>query len=163
VVVERLNQYFDRMVSAITKHGGTVDKFIGDAVMATFGGLIVVDNPSEAALAAAMEMRTALAALNQEWALAGIPALDNGIGVHFGQVLQGPIGSQTRKEFTVIGDVVNIASRLESATKELGHPVVFSAAAVEALPEAKRAALKPLGEVALKGRKEPVRVYGTAA
>jgi class 3 adenylate cyclase len=162
-VVEQLNQYFDRMVSAITRHGGTVDKFIGDAVMATFGGLIKVDNPAASALAACMEMRAELATLNKEWASQGIPALDNGIGVHFGEVLQGPIGSATRKEFTVIGDVVNTASRLESATKELGHPVVFSAAAAEALPEHQRTALKPLGEVALKGKKEPVKVFGAAA
>jgi class 3 adenylate cyclase len=160
VVVERLNQYFDRMVAAISLHGGTVDKFIGDAVMATFGGLIPVDNPSASALDAARAMRQALAELNGEWSKQGISPLDNGIGVHFGDVLQGPIGSSTRKEFTVIGDVVNTASRLESATKELGQAIVVSAAAREQLPDAVRDTLRPLGEIALKGRREPVAVWG---
>lgn len=153
-VVELLNRYFDRMVRAINKHGGTVDKFIGDAVMATFGGLLPVDNPAAAALDAALEMRAELKALNAE-----LPGLDNGIGVHFGEVLQGPIGSAERKEFTVIGDVVNTASRLESATKELKAHVVLSDALVSALPEARRAGLRKLGEVMLKGKEKPVLVW----
>jgi class 3 adenylate cyclase len=162
VVVERLNQYFDRMVAAISRHGGTVDKFIGDAVMATFGGVIPLENPSAAALEAARAMREALSELNGEWSKQGISPLDNGIGVHFGDVLQGPIGSATRKEFTVIGDVVNTASRLESATKDLGQAIVVSAAAREQLPDPVRETLKPLGEIALKGRREPVAVWGLA-
>ncbi len=162
-VVARLNQYFDRMVSAISKHHGTVDKFIGDAVMATFGGLLPVDNPALAALEASREMRRALAELNREWASQGLSPLENGIGLHYGNVLQGPIGSATRKEFTVIGDVVNTASRLESVTKELGHPVVLSRSTYEALPPAAREGLTSLGEVALKGKKDPLAVWGTGA
>ncbi len=157
VVVDRLNQYFDRMVDAISRNGGTVDKFIGDAVMATFGGLIPVDNPAVAALNASLAMRAELKTLNEEWGKQGLSPLDNGIGVHFGDVLQGPIGSSTRKEFTVIGDVVNTASRLESVTKELGCPVVFSAVAREHLPEAQRATLTPLGDIKLKGKAEAVK------
>ncbi|MBL8913402.1 MAG: adenylate/guanylate cyclase domain-containing protein [Archangium sp.] len=153
-VVELLNRYFDRMVGAISKHGGTVDKFIGDAVMATFGGLLPVENPAAAALDAALEMRRELKALNAE-----LPGLDNGIGVHFGEVLQGPIGSAERKEFTVIGDVVNTASRLESATKELKAHVVLSDALVNALPEARRAELVKLGDVMLKGKEKPVTTW----
>lgn len=158
-VVALLNRYFDGMVRAITANGGTVDKFIGDAVMATFGGLVPLENPAASALDAALAMREALARLNGEWKQAGLPELDNGIGLHFGEVLQGPIGSAERKEFTVIGDVVNTASRLESATKELGAHVVVSDALADALPEARRASLRPLGEVKLKGKEQGVRCH----
>jgi class 3 adenylate cyclase len=159
-VVKRLNQYFDRMVSAVTTNGGTVDKFIGDAVMAVFGGLIPLENPAESALNAALAMRTELEKLNKEWGVQGLSPLDNGIGVHFGDVLQGPIGSNERKEFTVIGDVVNTASRLESATKELGAAVVVSEALAAALPASRRAGLKALGGVKLKGKEQQVTVFG---
>lgn len=158
-VVERLNQYFDRMVAAIDANGGTVDKFIGDAVMAVFGGVRPLERPADAALAAARAMREELARLNEQWTRAGLPPLDNGIGVHFGEVLQGPIGAANRKEFTVIGDTVNTASRLESATKELGAGVVLSQAAADALSAELRATLRPLGEVALKGKAQPVSVF----
>ncbi|MFO0595509.1 MAG: adenylate/guanylate cyclase domain-containing protein [Myxococcaceae bacterium] len=158
-VVELLNRYFDAMVRAISQHGGTVDKFIGDAVMATFGGLGTLENPASSALAAAREMRRALASLNAAWAHEGLPQLDNGIGVHFGEVLQGPIGAAQRKEFTVIGDVVNTASRLESATKELGAHVVVSDAFAQALSEAERQSLRALGEAKLKGKERGVQVY----
>ncbi len=159
-VVVRLNQYFDRMVGAVTSNGGTVDKFIGDAVMAVFGGLIPLANPAESALNAALAMRAELVKLNLEWGTHGLAPLDNGIGVHFGEVLQGPIGSTERKEFTVIGDVVNTASRLESATKEMGSPVLVSEALAQALPAARREALAALGGVKLKGKELPVIVFG---
>ncbi len=158
-VVALLNRYFDGMVRAITANGGTVDKFIGDAVMATFGGFLPLENPAASALDAALAMRAELTRLNAEWALAGLPELDNGIGLHFGEVLQGPIGSAHRKEFTVIGDVVNTASRLESATKELNAHVVLSDALAQALPEARRAGLRPLGEAKLKGKERGVVVF----
>jgi class 3 adenylate cyclase len=158
-VVHRLNQYFDRMVAAIDANGGTVDKFIGDAVMAVFGGVRDLERPADAALQAARAMREELVKLNEQWARAGLPPLDNGIGVHFGEVLQGPIGAASRKEFTVIGDTVNTASRLESATKELVAGVVLSAAAAEALSPGLRETLRPLGEVTLKGKAQPVAVF----
>ncbi len=158
-VVHRLNQYFDRMVAAIDAHGGTVDKFMGDAVMAVFGGVKALERPADAALLAARAMREELDTLNQQWARAGLPPLDNGIGVHFGEVLQGPIGAASRKEFTVIGDTVNTASRLESATKELGAGIVLSAAATSALSPSLREGVAPLGEVALKGKAQPVAVF----
>ncbi len=159
-VVERLNQYFDRMVGVITEHGGTVDKFIGDAVMAVFGGLIQLPNPAEAALDAALAMRLELQLLNQQWVKAGLAPLDNGIGISFGEVLQGPIGSAHRKEFTVIGDVVNTAARLESATKDLHTPVIVSDGLAAQLPPRRRAQLTALGEVKLKGKDLPVTLFG---
>jgi adenylate cyclase len=160
-VVERLNQYFDRMVTVITSHGGTVDKFIGDAVMAVFGGLIPLANPATSALDAAIAMRAALVTLNREWAEKGLLPLDCGIGISYGEVLQGPIGSAHRKEFTVIGDIVNTAARLETATKELMTPVLLSDAFAAALPAASRSTLTPLGKLKLKGKEVPVTVFGT--
>jgi class 3 adenylate cyclase len=159
-VVARLNQYFDRMVWAITSRGGTVDKFIGDAVMAVFGGLIPLECSAEAALEAAFAMRAELRKLNETWAAKGLTTLENGIGIAYGEVLQGPIGSADRKSYTVIGDVVNTASRLESATKELTTPVLVSEALVAALPPSHRAALSPLGELKLKGKEQAVKVFG---
>ena len=159
-VVTRLNQYFDRMVFAVTSNGGTVDKFIGDAVMAVFGGLIPLKNPAESALDAALAMRAELVKLNLEWGTHGLAPLDNGIGIHFGDVLQGPIGSTERKEFTVIGDVVNTASRLESATKEMHSSVLVSEALASALPEERRSHLTALGGVKLKGKEVLVNVFG---
>ena len=160
VLVLQLNEYFDGMVTAITRNGGVVDKFIGDAVMAVFGGLIELPNPSLSALNAALEMRRCLGALNERWKKEGRPTLDNGIGLHFGQVLQGTIGSSDRKEFTVIGDTVNVASRLESSSKDLGSHVIVSATVLNALPEADRAVLRPLGSTLLKGKALPIEVFG---
>ena len=159
-LVERLNEYFDVMVGAIRRNGGRVDKFIGDAVMAVFGGLMPLVNPSESAVAAAIDMRRALAELNARWKVQGRTPIDNGIGIHVGEVLQGPIGSKDRKEFAVIGDVVNTASRLESATKELGQAIVVSSDVYAELLPPRQAGAIDLGEVKLKGKENAVRVWG---
>jgi class 3 adenylate cyclase len=159
-LVEQLNEYFDRMVTAITRHGGTVDKFIGDAVMAVFGGVIELDDPNASALDAALEMRNALASLNQIRTSRGQAPIENGIGMHRGEVMQGTIGSAHRKEFTVIGDAVNTASRLEGITKEHGYPIIVSEQFYQALPEARRALCERVGEVHLKGKTQEVAVYG---
>ncbi|HEX7836994.1 MAG TPA: protein kinase [Kofleriaceae bacterium] len=159
-VVEQLNQYFDRMVRAITAHGGTVDKFIGDAVLAVFGGAMPLASAAEAALDAALAMRLELRELNQQRKAAGLAPLDNGIGIDFGEVLYGSIGSADRKELTVLGDVVNTASLLEAVTKELQTPIVVSDAVAAALSPERRLGLTSFVSVKLKGRKQPVTVYG---
>jgi len=159
VLVERLNQYFDAMVGAITSRGGVVDKFIGDAVMATFGGVLAIADPAGAALDAAREMRRRLAALNERWQREGARPIDNGIGLHAGEVLQGTIGSAERKEFTVIGDPVNTAARIESLTREQDHPVLVSAAFVDELPAERRAECALLGNFKLKGKEKTVDIF----
>src|SRR5205085_458684 len=151
-LVRHLNEYFDRMVTAIGAHGGVIDKFIGDAVMAVFGGVIELESPAMSAMRAAQDMRLALADLNDKWAREGIPQLGNGIGMHYGAVLQGAIGSSDRKEFTVMGDTVNVAARLESVTKDHEFPVLVSSSLVDALPESLRALCIPVGPIKLKGR-----------
>jgi adenylate cyclase len=159
-VVVRLNAYFDAMVGAITEHGGVVDKFIGDAIMAVFGGLVPLEDPSGAALRASREMRHRLVDLNRRWAKEGISPFETGIGLHRGEVLQGSIGSADRKDFTVIGDAVNTASRLEGLTKELGCAVVMSEAVHERLPDDLAAECRSLGEAPVKGRRAAVALFG---
>ncbi|MBL8923955.1 MAG: adenylate/guanylate cyclase domain-containing protein [Myxococcaceae bacterium] len=159
-VVARLNEYFETMVAAIHGEGGVVDKFIGDAVMATFGAVHPLDAPEQAAVRAALGMRAGLAALNTSWAAKGQATLDNGVGLHAGDVVVGPIGSEARKDFTVIGDTVNTASRLESQCKELGVHVVVSDEVYQRLLGEQRARFRALGEVAVKGRSRPVVVWG---
>ena len=116
-LVSHLNAYFNRMVDAIAAQGGVVDKFIGDAVMATFGGVVPHSQPCDAAVAAAQQMHQALQELNLAWAVDGQPPLRMGIGIDYGDVLQGSLGSRARKQFTVIGDTVNTAARVEAETK----------------------------------------------
>ena len=163
VIVDRLNRYFERMVAAVEREGGVVDKFIGDAVMATFGGVVPLDNPSSSALRAARAMRAALADLNAQWQREGVDGFhgfDNGIGIHFGEVIEGPIGAPRRREYTVIGDVVNTASRVEGLTKEKARPILVTGAVYDALPPDERAALEALGDAHVKGKHDVVRVYG---
>jgi adenylate cyclase len=127
--VLQLNEYLGAMVEVVMAHGGTVDKFIGDAVMAVFGSPVsrgVAEEASQA-VRCALAMRTALAGLNEDWARRGIATLDNGIGLASGQVMVGQIGSPKRMEFTVIGDTVNLSARLESATRQVDAAVVCDA------------------------------------
>jgi adenylate cyclase len=148
------------MVTAVHQSGGVVDKFIGDAVMATFGALNPVDNPSASAVRAAEAMREGLKVLNAEWAAQGLEPFDNGVGLHWGEVVVGPIGSEARKDFTVIGDAVNTASRLESLCKEKGFKVIVSDAVYRALAESERGRFTDLGHSTVKGRQESMRLWG---
>jgi len=161
-VIDRLNQYFDPMAAVITAHGGVIDKFIGDAVLAVFGCAIPLANPAEAALDAALAMRRALHALNQGWIAAGLAPFDNGIGLEFGEVLYGSVGSSDHKTVTVLGQVVHTASLLEGKTRQLEMPILMSEALAVALPPARRAALTSLGEVELRRSAPPITVFGVA-
>jgi adenylate cyclase len=126
-LVEQLNQYLGEMVEVITAHGGTVDKFIGDCVVAVFGSPVSrgVSEEAVAALTCAKAMGQSLERLNQGWLPRGIEPLGNGIGLASGEVVVGQIGSPRRMEFTVIGDKVNLAARLEALTRKLGVNVLF--------------------------------------
>lgn len=159
-VVNHLNRYFNGMVKCITAQGGIVDKFIGDAVMAVFGGLMELENPSESAVKAAFKMREALAELNAKWRENGETEFRTGIGIHYGEVLQGALGSDDRKEFTVIGDAVNTASRIESLTKQYSHSILITGTTYDRLCDKYRAMFKPLGHVRVKGKENKVEIYG---
>ncbi len=149
--VRQLNRYLGEMVAVITAHGGTVDKFIGDAVMAVFGSPVGRGPRAEAlaALRCAQAMRKALQELNAVWRTEGLEPFESGIGLASGEVIVGQIGSPLRLDFTVIGDKVNLASRLEGLTRTVDVPVLFDATTAElvegALP------VRGLGERQVKG------------
>jgi adenylate cyclase len=159
-IVEQLNEYFEAMVRCVRERGGVVDKFIGDAVMATFGGLLRLDDPCTAAVDSATDMLRELEVLNESWTARGLPSLRIGVGVHFGEAVQGSIGSHDRKEFTVIGDAVNTAARLESLTKGVGVRVAVSNDVQTRLGEQARGRLRSLGMHRLKGKQREVEVWG---
>ena len=157
-VVEILNAYFTMVVDAVHRHNGVLDKFIGDAAMAVFG-LDGCDAP-EAAARAALEILDGVDGLNRRLGLAGGQGLRLGVGVHFGPVVAGNIGSEERLEYTVIGDTVNTAARLEGLTKGLPSPLALSAEVHAALQPETRARLRYLDAYALKGKRAAVPVYG---
>ncbi len=150
-----LNRYFTRMTQAIFAHGGTVDKFIGDAVMAFWGAPLPDAEQERHAVLAAQAMKAALAELNAELAEQGKPPLRLGIGIHSGEALVGNMGAESRLSYTAIGDTVNVASRLEGANKTLGSEILLSA---ETASGATGLALRPLGAIRVKGRPEPLDV-----
>ncbi len=160
LLVTFLNRYLGEMTSAIQGHQGTLDKFIGDGIMAFFGAPKPLEQPAMAAFQAAKEKLQRLDKLNTELKQEGTQPLAIGIGLHMGEAVVGHIGSEERVDYTAIGDVVNTASRLEGVTKEVGYPLVISATVYEILQN--EDVFDDLGEVAIKGH-TPVHVYGWPA
>lgn len=156
-LVGQLNEYLSAMVAVVFRHGGTLDKFIGDALMVHWGALEDGDPADFArkAVDTALEMRGELARLNKCWRARGLEPLEIGVGIHVGKVTAGEIGCPERTEFGVIGDAVNLASRLEGLCKVFVAHTVVSGAIAEAAPQA---AWVPLGAVRVKGRSTPVEL-----
>lgn len=152
-----LNEYFSEMTQAIHNHEGTVDKFIGDGMMAFFGAPNDLDCPEINAIRAAQEMLARLKLVNSSLQSRGIEPITIGIGLHAGEVVIGHVGSATRHEYTAIGDVVNTASRLEGLTKELKYPIICSALVAKVVGYTHE--LTDLGDHAVKGH-SAVHVYG---
>lgn len=155
-----LSEYQECMVAEIFRAGGTLDKFIGDGIMATFGTPTPVADAADRAVRAARGMIAALADLNRDRVARGQAPLVQRIGIHAGLAVVGNVGTRQRLEFTVIGNTVNVASRIENACKRIGKPAMLSAAVVERLTMA--AALELLGPVALDGQTQPVELYALA-
>ncbi len=156
-LVATLNEFLNAMVEVIFANGGTLDKFVGDCVMAIWGAPVHQENHAELACRTALEMQAALARLNQDWRQQGRPELQIGVGINSGEMIFGNIGAEKRMDFTVIGDNVNLASRLESSTKELKASIVISHATYERVVEA--AEVRDLGTIKVKGKDVPIRVY----
>jgi class 3 adenylate cyclase len=156
-VIHLLNRYFEEMTAAIHDHGGTIDKFMGDGIMAFFNAPKPLENPCEQALAAARDMLARLAALNRMLAAEGIEPIMIGVGLHVGDAIVGHVGSRTRHEYTAIGDVVNVASRLEGLTKDVGYPLVCTRDVVDAIGD--KSGFVLLGPKPVKGH-TPVEVFG---
>jgi adenylate cyclase len=160
-VVAQLNEYFSRMVDVVFTHRGTIDKFVGDMVMALFGAPVDDPDHAEHAVQTALGMLDALKGLNAKWASEGRPPLEIGIGVNSGDMVAGIIGSDTVMSYTVIGDAVNLGSRLESLNKEYGTRLIISRATRDRLKG--RYDMKPLGAVTVKGKSEPVDIFEVLA
>ena len=161
-IVRLLSRYFTAMVEEIQAQGGTVDKYVGDAIMALFGAPEDQPDAPARAVRAALGMQRQLRALNAEFVREGGKPIATGIGLHHGPAAVGVIGAPAKREYSAIGDTVNTASRLESLTKDVGFAIAASAAVVAALPAELAAQVSPrdLGEITVKGKTEGVRVFG---
>ncbi|MBW4566776.1 MAG: GAF domain-containing protein [Tolypothrix carrinoi HA7290-LM1] len=157
-VVSLLNQYFETMVEAVFNHEGTLDKFIGDALMAVFGApLPLVENHAWKAIQSALDMRKRLAEFNQRRIIQAQPEIHIGIGISSGEVVSGNIGSQKRMDYTVIGDGVNLSSRLEGVTKEYGCDIILSEFTYELCSH--RIWVRELDRIRVKGKHQAVNIY----
>ncbi len=157
-VVEMLNHYFSAMNEAIFEKRGTIDKFIGDAIMAFWGAPIYEENHADLALQAAIDMHYRLKVVNEWLTDKGYPNIQIGIGINSGPVILGNIGSVQKLDYTVIGDNVNLASRLEGLTKPYGCAIVISEFTQAKLKE--KVPCHTLDLVKVKGKNVPIRIYG---
>jgi adenylate cyclase len=156
-VVELLSEFFGRMVDVTLRYQGSIDKFLGDGMMVIFGAPADDPHQEEHAVRAALEMQLELTRLTTAWEAQGRRSFKMGIGINSGPAVVGNIGSQEHMEYTAIGDTVNLAARLETATKELGADIVVSEHTYVAARSLFR--WRPLGDAIVKGRTDSVRAY----
>lgn len=145
-VLAFLNRVQGGLAEIVHQHGGTVDKFMGDGMLAVFGAPVAYDNHADRALRAVLDMRTFIDS---------IEAVELGVGVHSGELVVGCLGSGVRMEFTILGDTVNTASRLESSTKTLGVDVVIS----DVTASLSEVSTRPLQQLEIRGREQPMQVH----
>lgn len=156
-LVRLLNEYLTAMTDVVFKYDGLLDKYIGDAIMAVFGAPL--DQPDHAlrACRTALEMMSELKRLREKWAAEGRPDVNIGVGVNTGDMVVGNMGSEMRFDYTVIGDSVNLASRLEGTNKEYGTNIIISEFTYESIRN--ELFCRELDAVRVKGKKLPVRIY----
>ncbi|MGC9311877.1 MAG: adenylate/guanylate cyclase domain-containing protein [Sediminispirochaetaceae bacterium] len=156
-LVASLNRYFETMVDIIMHHGGVIDKYIGDAIMAFFGAPVKHHDDALQALQAALEMQQALEIFNDEQEKIGKPRFNTGIGINYGVVTVGNIGSEKKMDYTIIGDMVNLGSRLEGLTKYYHQKVIFS----ESVYRKVKADIKcrMVDKVVVKGKTKGENIY----
>ncbi|MCL6639065.1 MAG: adenylate/guanylate cyclase domain-containing protein [Firmicutes bacterium] len=164
-VVTRLNEYFTEMTAVIFKHGGTLDKYLGDGMMAFFGAPVHYEDHADRALAASLEMLERLAELNNKWREQGEPTFDIGVGINSGPVVVGNVGSPERMDYTIMGGDVNLASRLESMNKEYQTRIIFSDRTLKYLKRKEElpGEIKFLGKAGVRGMVEAVGIYTVVA
>ena len=158
-LVKQLNEYLSRMTAAVFENGGTLDKFIGDAVMAVWGNVrsLGLAEDAKCATRAALVMRRELQKLNEKWQGEGIAPFKIGIGLNQGEVLVGNIGSQEKMDPTVIGDSVNLASRLEGLTRTYAVDILVGPTAADLIRDSFD--LRSVALVQVKGKTRPVEIF----
>ena len=155
--IELLNNYFAAVFEPISSHGGIINQIIGDGLMSLFGLTGNTDEHQRDAVFAALDMMDILKMFNEKQVAAGKPEIKIGIGIASGVVVAGYAGTQHRATYTCVGDIVNLAARMEAYTKEAGKPILFDAETRACLPET--VPVDPLGEVVFKGKTVPVKIY----
>ena len=168
VAVEFLNEYFTAMHDVIEKHGGHILNYIGDCIMVVFGAPEEMDNHENQAIKCAMKMREKLVEMNTKWDESelsrywsnhGIEKITARTGIHTGSIIAGNIGSERMLQYSAIGDVVNVAARLEQANKEFGTDIAFSKEIYTALTKELNSKASSQGNITLKGRDGETQVY----
>lgn len=156
-LISLLNEYFAVMTDIILAQMGTLDKFIGDALMAVWGAPVPMADHAVRACRSALEMRKAMAQLRANWEQEGMPRLSARVGLHSGRVLAGNVGSKERFNYTVMGDTVNLASRLEGVNKQYGTEILMSEATHDLLGD--QFLTREIDSVQVKGRRQPVTIF----
>ena len=156
-VIEQLNEYFGAMVELVFAHRGTVDKFVGDMIMALFGAPLEDTEHADNAVLCALAMQRRLKQLNETWRTEGRPELASGIGINSGEMVAGNLGSEKIQSYTVIGDNVNLGARIESLCKEYQAQILISEFTESRLTGDYR--LEELGDVTVKGKTRPVKIF----
>jgi adenylate cyclase len=156
-VIAQLNEYFTHMVDILFQHHGTLDKFVGDMIMALFNAPVEDPDHADHAVQMGLAMLKGLAQLNAKWATEGKVGFDIGVGINTGEMIVGNVGSEKTLSYTVIGDNVNLGSRLESLNKEYNTHVIISEATCKKLKGSYN--IKPLGSVKVKGKTREVAIF----
>ena len=151
-----LNSYFSLVSKIVVRHAGTIDKYIGDSVMAFWGAPVESDTHAHDALSAALDIQDELALLNRQYREEGLPEITVGIGVSTGFANVGNLGSEYRMAYTVVGDTVNVAQRVEEQTRLYGVPIAVAGETAEVLPDM---LFRELDTVAIRGRSKPIRMF----
>lgn len=157
-VVQFLNTLFSFMIETVSTNGGIINKFLGDGFMAVFGAPLLEGNPCDKAMHTALQI---VRQLDSEVSLGRLPPTRIGIGIHFGPALTGSIGSPRRKEYTIIGDTVNLAARIEQLTKQYDAQILVSQAVLNAKQDPSLRG-EPIGEVSVRGRQAPMALHKLA-
>ena len=160
-VIQFLREYHAWVINVIYEFGGTIDKFLGDGLLVTFGTPIALANDPIRAVYCIKKLQKKLIEFNEERNFFQLPEVKQGIGMHYGDVVVGNIGSENRLEYTVIGDTVNLASRLESQCKDFGVDSIFSQEMVEVINtiSPNEFSFKELGEVSIRGKSKTIKVF----
>lgn len=157
-VVSLLNEFHSRMVDRVFAHDGTLDKYLGDGLMAYFGAPVPHPDHAARAVGCAVEMQAALAAMNRDRTRRGVVELRMGVGVHTGKVVLGDIGAERRREYTAVGDTVNVAARIEQLTKTTGVGILVSES-TRALVDDPGVRFTPMEPLAVRGKSAPLQLY----